>query len=104
MRIPEPAELITVAWNTDDYGVHRKTEMSKQVYGYVDSVNASEVFDGGRAGLNPEIRFTMTDLDYDGQTVIVVRDIRYSIYREYRPNNGTVELYCERKGGTNENE
>lgn len=104
MRIPEPAELITVEWNTDDYGVNRKTETSKHVYGYVDSVSSSEVFDGGRAGLNPEIRFTMTDLDYDGQTIIIARSVRYSIYREYRPNNGTVELYCERKGGTNENE
>lgn len=101
MRIPEPAELITVEWSKDEYGVPQKTETSKTVYGYVDSVSASEFFEGGRNGLNPEFRFVMTELDYDGQSVIVRNGQRYGIYRSYRTGRGTVELYAERKGGTN---
>ncbi len=101
MRIPEAAKLITVTYTKDKYGVSQRTETAKAVYGYFDSVSASEVFDGGRNGLNPEFRFTMTDLDYDGQTILVRGAERCAVYRTFRPNNGTIELYCERKGGTN---
>lgn len=101
MRIPETATLVGATYSTDTYGVRRRTETTTAVYGYYDSVTANELFEGGRNGLNPEFRFVMTDLDYDGQTVLIRDSERYSVYRTYRPNNGTVELYCERKGGTN---
>ena len=101
MRIPETAVLVTVSYDRNEYGVMEKTEERKTVYGYYDSVKASELFEGGRNGLNPQFRFIMTDLDYQGQTVLVRGPDRYAVYRTYRPNNGTVELYCERKGGTN---
>lgn len=101
MRIPESVQLITTSYAKDTNGISQKTETAKKVYGYVDSVTASEMFEGGRNGLNPELRFTMTELDYDDQTVLIRGGKRYGVYRTYRPNNGTVELYCERKGGTN---
>jgi len=101
MRIPESADLVTVTYTKDRYGVDQKVETPVKVYGYYDSVSASEVFDGGRNGLNPQFRFVMTDLDYSGQTVLIRGSERYAVYRTFRPNNGTIELYCERKGGTN---
>ena len=101
MRIPEAIELITVTRTKDQNGIDQKTEKSKTVYGYVDSVSAAEFFEGGRNGLNPEIRVTMTVLDYSGQTILERDGERFGVYRTYRPNNGTVELYAERKGGTN---
>lgn len=100
MRIPETAVLVSATYALDANGVRRKTEQQKPVYGYYDSVTASEMFEGGRNGLNPSFRFSMTELDYEGQNVLIRGEERYSVYRTYRPNNGTVELYCERKGGT----
>lgn len=101
MRIPESAELITVTYKDDEYGVPRKVETGRKVYGHYDSLTATEIFDGGRSGLNPELRFTMLELDYKDETILVRGDKRYGVYRTYRPGNGKVELYCERKGGTN---
>ena len=101
MRIPESVELVTVIWSKDENGISQKTETKKTVYGYVDSVSANEFFEGGRNGLNPEFRFVMTELDYNDQTILIRNGQKYGIYRTYRPNNGTVELYAERKGGTN---
>lgn len=101
MRIPEAIELITVTRTKDQDGIDQKTEKSKTVYGYVDSVSAAEFFEGGRNGLNPEIRVTMTTLDYSGQTILVRGGARFGIYRTYKSGNGTIELYAERKGGTN---
>ena len=101
MRIPDKAELVSVTYTRDDYGVMQKTEILIPVYGYYDSIIASEIFDAGRNGLNPQFRFVMTELDYNGQSILIRNGERYSVYRTYHPNNGTVELYCERKGGTN---
>lgn len=100
MRIPDIATLVATVYAIDEYGVRRGTETAKDVYGYYDSVTGSEMFEAGRNGLNPEFRFVMTELDYNGQTILVRNGDRFSVYRTYRPGNGTVELYCERKGGT----
>ncbi len=101
MRIPESAELITVTYVDDEYGVPQKVETGRKVYGCYDSLTASEIFEGGRNGLNPELRFTLIDIDYRGETILARGDNRYGVYRTYRPGNGKIELYCERKGGTN---
>lgn len=101
MRIPETATLVARTYAPDSHAVRQPTETTKTVYGYYDSVTANELFEGGRSGLNPEFRFVMTDLDYDGETILIRGTERFAVYRSYRPNNGTVELYCERKGGIN---
>ncbi len=101
MRIPESAELVTVTFKDDEYGVPVKVETGRKVYGNYDSLTATEIFDGGRDGLNPELRFTMLELDYKDETILVRGNKRYAVYRTFRPGNGKVELYCERKGGKN---
>lgn len=101
MRIVDSAELITVTYKDDDYGVPKKVEAGRIVYGFYDSLTSTEIFEGGRNGLNPELRFTVKEIDYKDETVLIRGDKRYAVYRTYRPGNGTIELYCERKGGTN---
>lgn len=93
--------LISISKTQDDYGVWRTTENKKEVYAQVDSVTRQEFFEGGRNGLNPEYRFTMFRFDYEGETIAEYGGNRYSVYRTYIGRNDTIELYVERKGGTN---
>ena len=93
--------LISKTKTQDDYGVWRTTETSRTVYAQVDSVTRQEFFEGGRNGLNPEYRFTMFRFDYEGETIAEYGGNRYSVYRTYIGRNDTIELYVERKGGTN---
>ena len=95
------AYLVTVTRAQDDYGVFRETEKRRRVFVQVDSVTRSEFFEGGRNGLNPEFRFTMFFADYQDEEVLIYKDRAYAIYRTYIGKNDTIELYCERKGGTN---
>lgn len=94
-------DLIDQTMAKDDYGVWKATETKKRIYCKVDSVTASEFFDGGRNGLNPEYRMTVFSGDYDGQRVIEYAGLRYGVYRTYKAKNDNIELYVERKGGTN---
>ena len=91
--------LISTELALDEYGVQRATEKSEQVFCSVESVTASEVFEGGRNGLDPEFRFTMFEPDYSGHTIVEYKGKRYGVYRTYRGRNDTIELYCERMGG-----
>lgn len=73
----------------------------RQVFCQVDSVTQTEFFEGGRNGLNPEYRFTMFAYDYQDERTVEYNGRLYAIYRTYQPRTDIIELYAERKGGTN---
>ena len=98
------SDVITLIGTTkaqDDFGVWRETPTTKEVMCQVDSVSRAEFFEAGRNGLNPEFRFTMFAGDYEGETIAKYNENTYSIYRTYLSRTDTIELYVERKGGTN---
>lgn len=97
----EVCNLIAVTKTQDDYGVWRTTETSREVFCQVDSVTRAEFFDGGRNGLNPQFRITMFVADYEDESIVEYNGKRYAIYRTYLNRTDTIELYVERKGGTN---
>lgn len=95
-------KLVSETYAINDYGVRVPTETKKQVFCKVRSVTRAEFFDGGRNGLNPQFRFDVFMGDYNDETVIEYKEKRYAVYRVYHPENADyIELYCERKGGTN---
>lgn len=94
-------KLISVTRTQDIYGQFVDTETSRQVYCQVGSITQSEFYEGGRNGLNPEYRFTVFFADYEDETIIEYKGKRYAVYRTYLARNDRLELYVERKGGTN---
>lgn len=95
-------KLIPVTYAKDANGILRATEGEpREVMCQVDSVSRNEFFEGGRNGLNPEFVFRVFFGDYEGERLVEYRDKRYSIYRTYHGRNDMMELYAERKGGTN---
>lgn len=93
--------LLSAAKTQDQYGVWREELTKRQVYCQVDSVTASEFFEGGRNGLNPSYRMIVFFADYEGESMLEYNGNTYSIYRTYHRRDDMMELYVERKGGTN---
>lgn len=93
--------LIGVTRSQDEYGVWRTTPVRRHVMCQVNSVTRAEFFEAGRNGLNPELVFRVFFGDYDGEDTLIYNGQGYGIYRAYRGRNDIVELYAERKGGTN---
>ena len=94
--------LISVTYSNDAYGILRATESEpREVMCQVDSVTRNEFFEAGRNGLNPEYVFRVFFGDYDGERIVEYKGKRYGIYRTYHGRNDMMELYAERKGGTN---
>lgn len=84
----------------DDYGVARTTRTGREVFCKVDSVTRSEFFEAGKSGLNPEYRMTMFFGDYNGETLVGYNGRMYSVYRTYMAKTDIIELYVERRVGT----
>lgn len=98
------SDVVTLISDTvtyDAYGIAQKTETKRNVFCQVDSVTRNEFFEGGRNGLNPEYRVRMFFADYDGEIVVEYKGQRYGVYRVYKGRSDIIELYIERKGGTN---
>lgn len=93
--------LLKTTLTVDEYGVERRQTEGRDVFCQVDSVTRSEFFEGGRNGLNPEYRFRIFEGDYQDEVEVVYHGKTYSVYRTYHERNDVLELYVERKGGSN---
>lgn len=93
------AYLIVEKWTQDEYLVQIPERVRRLVYVQAHSVSAREWFDGGRAGLNPEVRLTMFSGDYHGEAVVEFHGTMFTVYRTYQTRNDTIELYLERRKG-----
>lgn len=97
----EVITLLSSVKTQNQYGVWEETLTSKDVFCQVDSVTRQEFFEAGRNGLNPEFRFTMFFGDYNDERDVIYKGKAYSVYRTYIGRKDTIELYVERKGGSN---
>lgn len=93
--------LVKEVKTQDANGVWRTTTSERDVFCQVNSITRAEFFEAGRNGLNPEYSFTMFFGDYDGERTVKYKGNAYGVYRTYHGRTDTLELYVERKGGTN---
>lgn len=94
--------LYTVTRTQNSKGAWVNTRVPRDVFCQVNSVTRSEFYAAGRSGLNPEFQFTVFQGDYNGEAVCRYAGNDYAIYRTYIvPGTDYIELYAERKGGTN---
>lgn len=99
----EVIKLIKVTHVKDKYGVNRKTETAREIFCNVGSVTQSEFFQGAQSGLKPEYRFTLFLYDYEDETLVEYKGVRYSVYRTYRGATDMMELYVQKAAGDNGN-
>lgn len=92
--------LISQTYTQDENGVQRASESVRDVFCNVSSVTRAEWTDGGRLGLNPELRFIVFAYDYAGEELCEYNGVRYTIYRTYRAQDDSIELYVERRSGS----
>ena len=83
----------------NQYGVWVDNTTERKVFAEVTSVGQSEWFEGGRQGLNPQLRFRMFAYDYQGESLLKYNNTIYSIYRTYVDKDEIIELYTELKKG-----
>lgn len=94
-----PIYLVSETYTEDQFGVLQPTTTKRLCYANVTSVSASEFFEGGRNGLNPEYRMIMFGPDYEGEEIVEYNGVQYFIYRTYQARTDVLELYVELRKG-----
>lgn len=94
------AYLINVTYTQDEIGQDVPVENKKKIFCNISSVSAAEWFEAGRNGLQAELRITMFAFDYNGEDIVEIEGNRYSVYRTYRAKADEIELYLEKKAGS----
>lgn len=79
--------------------VYESTIEKRKVFAQIDSVSGNEWFEGGRNGLNPELRLRMRSADYQGEQIAEYNGVEYEIYRTYIARNDFIDLYVQRRIG-----
>ena len=102
-----PIDLIEIVTEKDDLNqVVEKTRTTKTVYAEISSVSQTEFFSGGRLGLQPSLKATIYDFEYNNEPIVKVhysdsKTKLYSVYRTYSVGGSDkLELYLEERGGT----
>lgn len=93
--------LVGSSYTKNEYGVPIATPTSREVFCQVNSITRQEFFEAGRNGLNPSLMFSVFADDYNDEDTLIYNGKPYGVYRTYLAKNDRLELYAERKGGTN---
>ena len=91
--------LISNTFDGDSIGQQKPVELRRDVFCRVSAISRREWFDAGHSGLKPELMFSVFFGDYCGEKTVEYNGERYTVYRTYRADQETVELYCERRTG-----
>jgi SPP1 family predicted phage head-tail adaptor len=91
--------LISTSIVDDDIGNQIPQEVSKEVFCTIESISQSEYFQASQSGLKSQFKITISEFDYDGETITEYNSKRFTIYRTYLKNDERIELYLATKAG-----
>ena len=93
------AYLISKSYEADALNQLIPVDHKREVFCTIKSLQQSEWFAAGNAGLKAKFRIDVFSDDYAGETQVEVDGVRYEIYRTYQAQNDWIELYLEKKAG-----
>ena len=91
--------LIKESYHMDDHNQPIPKEEKREVYCNVRSITRTELFEAGQNGHRASYMFEMFFYDYEDEKLVEYDGKRYAVYRTYHPENDTIEVYVEEKGG-----
>ena len=92
--------LIARTFTKDSINQQISTETQRDVWCLLRSVNRVEWRNAAMQGLQPEYMAIMPLINYSGEIVAVINNVRYAIYRTYiNFDRDEIELYLAREVG-----
>ena len=93
----EVLTLIRTETTPDRYGDPVVTEIPREVFGEQMSIGQKEFYQAQAVGLQPEIKFKLSDyLDYENERIVEHDGQRYRVLRTYRTGQA-LEITCYRE-------
>lgn len=90
--------LVSNSYKTDFIGQRIPETTERKVWAHVQSVSRSEWFQGGQAGLQPELVAETPIVNYKGEKTAIIGGKQYTVYRTYfDDSHDTIYLYLEER-------
>lgn len=90
--------LISFYTTTDEIGQQVKNKMKRSVFAKIKNVGQKEFFEASINKMKVSKKLQMYSFEYENETMALVDNKLYSIYRTYTVGD-MIELYLEDKGG-----
>lgn len=91
--------LVTKEYEEDDIGQDISVRTEQEVFCEILSISQSEFHQAAQSGLKPQYKVKLWQEEYNGQDEVRIGEDYFTVYRNYT-SNGMVELYLEKRGGT----
>ena len=101
MEYIEPLTLISKVESIDDIGNIVRTESLTEVYAHKNVVGTKEFYNATAVGVTPTAELQIRAINYNGQTEVIYKDIRYSVIRTIPKGKFDVVLVVGVKSGVN---
>lgn len=79
--------------------INEVAEEKFDVFATIGGIGQKEFFAASQTGLKPDFKITIWQSDYEGQTIVEMNNMRYSVYRTYPLRGGRIELYLTSRIG-----
>lgn len=93
-------KLVAETYTENAIGVYEPKETETEVFCSIESITQREWAEASRQGFNPETKATINRYEYNNEQIVVIEGKRYSVYRTFVAKGEKIELYLERKVGT----
>lgn len=70
-----------------------------EVFAEVESITQSEFAAAGKKDIKPAYKFSIWQFEYNGQTDILYKGMRLTVYRTFPREDDKIELYTEERSG-----
>lgn len=96
-------KLIKITYEQDAIGQETgASEVTRTLPCTLHGISRQEWSMAAQTGLNPEgMAFLRDSADYQGEDLLELDEVRYSIYRTYPTDDGGIELYYRKNVGVN---
>lgn len=91
--------LISVTYEEDELAQQIEVETERQIFCTTTSVTRQEFATAGQLGLKSAKTIIVDADEYDGESLLKYNAQKYSVYRDYRREDGFTELHVEVKIG-----
>lgn len=80
--------------------VNNATILRRDVYGVITSSTQQEWFTAHRDGINALYKLVIYSFEYEDELLVELDGEIYSVYRTFKQSIDKIELYLEKKAGT----
>jgi hypothetical protein len=97
--LDDVCNLLSITSTKDELGQAILEEKPYMVFCSKLSITRAEFNASGSLGHKPDMMLVVDSDAYDQEKYLEYQNVKYSIYKSFRRNDGFSELYCEVKQG-----